>query len=147
MSAVQSSLRRAGRARALAQLRTLALVPAAMLLSGCASAAGDPKNPPPPSAASTGVAVYALSRGKGVPDETRSAFEQCRVVLEEARERGRAVRVEEQRIGLEGERRLCADFPDPASAEAMAERLRQIAKGVDLMNVAQEPCRKAPKPQ
>jgi hypothetical protein len=93
-----------------------------------------------PRAASASFAVYALSRGRGVPEATRSAWQRVLAMLEDARRDGTAVRLQQTRIGLEGEVRLCAEFADAARAREMLERARAVAVGVELLNVVEEPC-------
>ena len=87
-------------------------------------------------------AVYALSRGRGVPEPTRNAWQAVWTILEEGRREGRVTHLQQARIGLEGEVRLCAEFADPAIARAMLERAREIGRGVELLNVVEEPCSK-----
>jgi hypothetical protein len=96
-----------------------------------------------------GVAVYVLSRGKGVPDATRAARDKARALLQQLHEEKRVLAVEETPIGLEGERRICATFASSQDAAAAAERLRAIGANVELFNVVIEPCAKAgvPMPQ
>jgi hypothetical protein len=36
--------------------------------------------------------------------------------------------------------RLCAEFPDAERAREMLERARAIGRGVELLNVVEEPC-------
>ena len=87
-------------------------------------------------------AVYALSRGKGVPEPTRRVFRKARTLLEGAKQRGEVIRVKETRIGLEGETRLCVEAKDIAAARALLRELRTIAENVELFNVVVEPCLK-----
>ena len=47
-----------------------------------------------------GFSVYALSRGQGVPDETRAAFNEIEQLLQTIKEDGRVVSVSSKRIGL-----------------------------------------------
>src|SRR5882672_214653 len=47
-------------------------------------------------------AVYALSRGKGVPEPARGALRKARTLVEGAKQRGEVIRFKEARIGLEG---------------------------------------------
>jgi hypothetical protein len=89
---------------------------------------------------SSSVAVYALSRGKGVPDATRRALDEARALFEEERRSGRVDHLEEAPIGLEGEKRLCAGFTTRAAADQAVARLREIASRVELLNVVEEPC-------
>lgn len=87
-------------------------------------------------------AVYALSRGKGVPEPTRGAFRKARVLLEGAKQRGEVLGFKETRIGLEGETRLCVEAKDVAAARALLRELRAIGQNVELFNVVVEPCLK-----
>ncbi len=92
------------------------------------------------------VAVYVLSRGQGVPDATRVARDEARVLLRKLQAEKRALTLEETPIGLEGERRICATFARAEDAEAAAAQLRAIAAKVELFNVVLEPCAKAAAP-
>lgn len=85
-------------------------------------------------------ALYALSRGQGVPDEAREALLKVRALLDEEKSRGVAVNVQSTRIGLEGETKLCAEFQDDAAGGAAFRRAREVVKGVDLVNLVVEPC-------
>ncbi|MEN8174156.1 MAG: hypothetical protein ABFS23_00220 [Pseudomonadota bacterium] len=87
----------------------------------------------------TGFSVYALSRGKGVPDEARAVLEQAALWLDEAA-RESPVEIRRTRIGIEGETRLCATFQDRAIADALLMRIRELAQDVDLVNVMVGPC-------
>jgi hypothetical protein len=85
-------------------------------------------------------AVYALSRGQGVPKEARRALELVRELVEADRERGIAVRIATSRIGIEGETRLCAEYADLTQGARAFERARSLVRGVDLVNLETEPC-------
>ena len=87
-----------------------------------------------------GIAVFALSRGSGVPEATRAALERVRALFEAARSDGRVLRVVETRIGLEGETRLCAVPRDAAVAESLRAEVERAAAGAELFNVVAEPC-------
>jgi hypothetical protein len=86
------------------------------------------------------VSITALSRGSGVPAAASSALAQVRDMLTAYQTAGAALQMTEARIGIEGERRLCAIFADPALADAAWQRIRQIAAGVDLVDISQRPC-------
>jgi hypothetical protein len=88
----------------------------------------------------TSFAVYALSRGQGVPELTRAALNRARAVLQEAHHGGVVVRLVEQRIGLEGETRLCAEFQDDLAAGEVLAQLKTLTRGVELLNLVVEPC-------
>ena len=87
-------------------------------------------------------AVYALSRGKGVPEPTRGALRKAHTLLEGAKQRGEVIRLKETRIGLEGETRLCVEAKDVAAARTLLLELRAMAEKVELFNVVVEPCLK-----
>jgi hypothetical protein len=91
-------------------------------------------------AAPRSVALYALSRGRGVPQPTRTAWQAAWSLLEAARRDGKVVRLEQARIGLEGETRLCAEFDDPQAAQEMVDRVRAVVRDVELLNLVEEPC-------
>ena len=84
--------------------------------------------------------VYTLSRGKGVPEEARNVLEEARGLLKTAHEEGAVTRLTDQRIGLEGETRLCAEFRDGDSARTILSRIQNLSRGIDLVNVTIEPC-------
>ena len=86
------------------------------------------------------VAVYALSRGKGVPEATRAAREKASAFLEQLRAEKRVLDIKVTPMGLEGERRICATFASEQEAEQAATRLREIGAGVELFNVVLESC-------
>ncbi len=81
-----------------------------------------------------------LSRGKGVPDATRRAYEGAREQIKRAQADGLLSRFEETRIGLEGETCLCVEFADVKEAAKLIRRLRAMVSGVDLLNLIEEPC-------
>jgi len=127
---------------------------AAIVVSLCACARDvtphKPENRSPPAATQPardnaapgvrGFAVYALSRGKGVPPEARAALEKIERILESDRQQGVSVTVHKTRIGIEGESKLCAEYDDPHAGARAHERAQEIARGVDLLNLAIEPC-------
>jgi len=81
-----------------------------------------------------------LSRGKGVPDETRAAYKDIRALLEPQRANYTVTDLRTQRIGLEGETRLCAEFQSAKEAQAALAEIRKRAAGVDLIEVSEAPC-------
>ena len=91
---------------------------------------------------SKGVAVYALSRGKGVPAETRDVLAKVLAYFEKQRTEQRVLSIMSERVGLEGERRVCAEFADQKFAITAYERVLALAGGVELLKVAIEPCNK-----
>src|SRR4029453_5070781 len=94
--------------------------------------------PPRPAVAS--LPGYALSRGQGGPAPTRSAWQAVWTMLEDARREGKVARLQQTRLGLEGEVRLCAEFGDRGQAQELLQRTREIGKGVELLNIVEEPC-------
>ncbi len=118
--------------------RDLPWLAAAWLACAPAAAAPEAPNDRP------SFAVYALSRGSGVPEGARSALDAVRGWLEDASARGIAIRVEQSRIGLEGEMRLCAEFEDPNEFRALRERVRARVAGIALVDFREEPCARSP---
>ena len=88
--------------------------------------------------------VYALSRGKGVPPEARASQQKVQEMVDADRQRGVRVTVEATRIGIEGERRLCVTYENSRDGARALERVRAVVKGVDLVNVVEEPCTPPP---
>ena len=76
-------------------------------------------------------ALYALSRGKGVPAPTRGAFEEAQSLLEDARQSGEVLALTKTRIGLEGEARLCVRARDADAARDLQRKIRAIADNVE----------------
>lgn len=91
-------------------------------------------------AAPRSLAVYTLSRGKGVPDEARATLKEIRALLDGARKDGRVTDMASTRIGIEGEARLCVEFRDAAAADALGAEVRAAARDVELLNVVEERC-------
>lgn len=101
-----------------------------------------PSTPSP--AAQDPAAVHAnvttLSRGKGVPAETRAALQRIRAVLEAGQATAAVTDLQTQRIGLEGESRLCIEFRSAADAGPLLAEIRRIAAGIELLDVTETPC-------
>ena len=116
------------------------LVSAWAAAAGCAAPTAGSGEERVPRTATASFAVYALSRGRGVPEATRSAWQRVLAMLEDARRDGTVVRLQQTRIGIEGEVRVCAEFADAARARELLERARSVAAGVELLNVVEEPC-------
>jgi hypothetical protein len=85
-------------------------------------------------------AVSALSRGTGVPERARAVLAETEEVVATMRREGADVALTKERIGLEGETRLCLTFADPSLARQALERVRAFASGVDLVDLTQGPC-------
>lgn len=86
------------------------------------------------------VAVYALSRGKGVPESTRKALRDVFTLFEGLQRSAHITRIEQSRIGLEGETRVCVEFKNAEVAKATIGQLRSLGRDVELFNVVEEPC-------
>lgn len=84
--------------------------------------------------------IYALSRGKGVPEQAKKVLDEAKALLQKAQKDGIVTRLIDQRIGLEGETRLCAEFKDADSARKFFTRMQDLGQEVDLINVKSEPC-------
>ena len=85
-------------------------------------------------------AVYALSRGAGVPAEARRALDAANEIVERDRSRGSVVSANTTRLGLEGERRLCVEYETAEAAARARREIEALIEGVDLVNLVVEPC-------
>jgi hypothetical protein len=126
------------------------------LFTACASAAGitrqkataakAPESTAPRSAPDvTSFAVFALSRGKGVPPEARDVLRKVAEMADADERRGVRVETRRTRIGLEGETRLCVEYQSAADARRGLEQVEKIVKDVDLVNLVPGPCGEPPK--
>jgi hypothetical protein len=88
----------------------------------------------------TSFAVFALSRGKGVPPEARDVLHKVAEMAEADERRGVRVVTRRTRIGLEGETRLCVEYQSAADARRGLEQVGKIVKDVDLVNLVPGPC-------
>ena len=88
----------------------------------------------------THITINVLSRGKGVPAETREAYKKIRALLEQQQATAAVTALQYQRIGLEGESRLCVEFRNASDAQAALTEIRKISADVDLLNVVEAPC-------
>lgn len=118
----------------------LTLLAMGVMMMGASKGCAEAKPPETLAPAPQSISVYALSRGKGVPDQAREVLTQSRAILKTAQERGEVLRIIEQRFGIEGETRVCAEFSQEASAHSMMDQIQQLAQGVDLINIEIEPC-------
>ncbi len=84
--------------------------------------------------------IYALSRGKGVPEQAMNVLNQARQVLKVGQDQGKVKRLVDRRIGLEGETQLCAEFSDEQVSDQFFNELHQFSRGVDLVNMKKELC-------
>jgi hypothetical protein len=122
------------------RLGYVALLGACAVVVGCTRPVASDGQERPAGPATSSFALYALSRGRGVPEATRKAWQAAWIELEAAQRDGKVTRLEQNRIGLEGEVRLCAVFDDPKVARSMLNRVRSIVTGVELLNLVEEPC-------
>jgi len=110
---------------------------AGCVLAVASAAAGQEKKPP---ADMTSFAVFALSRGKGVPEAARGALSKVEQVTEADTRRGVRVQTRRTRIGLEGETKLCVEYGSAADARRAFEQVEKIVKDVELVNLVPGPC-------
>ena len=113
----------------------------AAIASGCAPA----QTVAARSSSQTDVAVYALSRGQGVPGTARQALRAARDLLARWGAEGRVLDLVDLPIGLEGDTRLCARFASPADAARALRELAALGRGVDLFQVRPESCATPPR--
>ncbi len=118
----------------------LTLLGMGFMLMGASKGCAETKPAETLAPAPQSISVYALSRGKGVPEQAREVLARSRTLLKAAQERGEVLRMVEQRIGIEGEIRLCAEFSHAESAQSMIDQIQQLGQDVDLINVKVEPC-------
>lgn len=89
---------------------------------------------------SPGIEVLALSRGRGVPEPTRRAFDAILTLARQARADGRVIALGRRTIGLEGETRLCLEFTDTQARDRLLGEIERIAAGIDLLAVNLKDC-------
>lgn len=87
------------------------------------------------------IEILALSRGRGVPTETRAALESMKSVVARLQREGSVIASEESVIGLEGETRLCVVFKDQAAARAAQSELTKIGEAIDLLEIRDAECK------
>lgn len=112
--------------------------------TGTPPAASEENAPEKAKTEPTAVVITTMSKGRGVPAPTREAYKEIRGLLEQQQDQNTVTNIDTQRIGLEGEMRMCAEFGDRAKAEYTLEQIRKISADVELIHVAQGPC---PTPQ
>lgn len=86
------------------------------------------------------IAFYALSRGTGVPEATMKALNKVRTRFTELHDQGEVSRVIENRIGIEGETRICAEFITESVVQREWANLKEMVKELDLANIKKELC-------
>jgi len=120
--------------------RCTALIPALILSFYAAGCGAQPENPEG-SELHPSIEILALSRGRGVPEETRAALESMKSVVARMQREGSVIASEESVIGLEGETRLCVVFKDQAAARATQTELTKIGAAIDLLQIRTVVCR------
>jgi hypothetical protein len=123
-----------------AQSRWRTFIVQAVLLATCTVHACAQSVREPVPAVPAALQVAALSRGSGVPDATRRAFDSIAARLEAARADGSVVSVERSVIGLEGETRLCVELRDEAARSALEPDIRRLSAGVELLEIKWSAC-------
>jgi hypothetical protein len=123
-------------------MRVVAVVVAAawMTYTGCAASSAQPVNEGAPVLGQHSVAIYGLSRGKGVPEAARLVLQDVRGLAETGKQRGTVQEWRQTRIGLEGETRVCVDLRDESAKQDFLRQIREMVQGIDLINVVEEPC-------
>ena len=108
----------------------------AAIASGCAPAQAVAARSSP----ATDIAVYALSRGEGVPGEARQALRPARDLFARWGAEGRVLDLIDTPVGFEGDTRVCARFASPADAASALKQLGELGRDVDLFQVRPERC-------
>ena len=116
--------------------RGLAAAGGGLALGAACLPAGVTQEKPPV----TAFAVFALSRGKGVPPAARDALAKVAEMAEAEKGRGVKVETRRTRIGLEGETRLCVEYQSAADARRGLDEAEKLVKDVDLVNLVPGPC-------
>lgn len=76
-----------------------------------------------------------------MPDSAMRVFARAEALFLELQAAEQVVRIYPvERLGIEGERRICAEFIDERAARAAHARLLRMAEGVALLNVAIGSC-------
>lgn len=79
--------------------------------------------------------VETLSRGRGVPSSASRALREARKIVEAKKSSGTVMKVSEERLGIEGESRLRAEFSDARIGREVYAEISSLAEGVDLIAV------------
>jgi hypothetical protein len=85
-------------------------------------------------------ALYALSRGRGLSEGGQRAIVDFRELLRTIKAEGHAVEVSDQRIGIEGETKICASFASPELAGKAWMQMQRSLGGADLVQLKPEKC-------
>ncbi len=86
-------------------------------------------------------AVYVLSIGRGVPEETYETYQSVKSQLQQMRDQKLVSLLLESRIGIEGERRLCVAFTDATVARNTWIDVCETLLDVPLINLEIEECK------
>lgn len=113
----------------------------ALILSFYAAECGAQTENPEGSDLLLSIEILALSRGRGVPEETRAALESMKSVITRMQCEGSVIASEESVIGLEGETRLCVVFKDLPAAQVARSELTKIGAAIDLLQIRNVACR------
>ncbi len=105
--------------------------------AGCIAQTEDPEG----SDLRPSIEILALSRGRGVPKETRAALESIKLVVARLEREGSVIGSEESVFGLEGETRLCVVFKDQAAARVTISELTKIGEAIDLLEIRDVVCK------
>lgn len=113
------------------------------LFSACVGNADTDRHDPDSTLSSgNSFSVYMLSRGKGVPEEARVSFAQVYQELLTLKQQGKLRSLTKEVIGLEGERKICAEFTDRETAQQLFLKIKKLAMQVDLFDIVMESCAK-----
>ena len=85
-------------------------------------------------------AIYALSKGNGVPTDAFEAYQAAKSRLYDAETRALVARISEVRIGIEGERKLCVEFTNDGDARRLWTELCEKHADIPLLNIQSEIC-------
>ncbi len=118
----------------------IALVAAWTIHAVCSSSLMLSANDMTPTLTPHHVAIYALSRGKGVPETARRVLQDVRALAETGKQQGTVQEWGQTRIGLEGETRVCVQLRDESSKHEFLRQVREMVQGAELINVVEGPC-------
>ncbi len=128
--------------------RLLPWMPAFLATTLLGAGSGMAQAPTPtPAVPFTSFAVFALSRGKGVPPAAREVMLKVTELVDAEKRRGVRVEARRTRIGLEGETKLCLEYQNAADARVAHEQIDKLVKDVDLVNLVPGPCSGPEQPQ
>jgi hypothetical protein len=85
-------------------------------------------------------AVYALSRGSGVPEAASQLIVELRSLYQTNGTQREVSRYVEDRIGLEGETRVCLEFDTANAAQIAWKEVRVLIGEKELIDLRAEEC-------